>query len=68
MEDKSMRKLIRATLRHQAYISHTGHKGFKHLWKQYRIKTGHEFVEDKPVKQKSALNIAAHNFFEGKRG
>ena len=63
-----MRKLIRSVIRHQAYASHTGYKGFKYLWKQYRIKTGHEFVEDKPVKQKSAWSRAIHNIFGGKRG
>jgi hypothetical protein len=63
-----MRKLIRSVIRHQAYASHTGHKGFKYLWKQYRIKTGHAVVEGEPVKKKSAWSRAIHNIFGGKRG
>ena len=62
-----MRKLIRSVIRHQAYASHTGHKGFKYLWRQHRIKTGHEFFEGEPVK-KSAWSRAIHNIFGKKRG
>jgi len=50
-----MRKILRAKLRFSAYKQHGGIGLFKYLWKKDRVKKGYEFVEDKPVKRKSAL-------------